>query len=148
MAQTFETEIERLLYETLTGDDALATLLGADEMDPRVYLSWRTKECPLISDSKPGYVMIRLDSADQPQRVGGTVDDWRERYLVSLFSLPEKRELRREVVDRFRTLFHRQSFVTESFLVYDTVEIAREERATDDRIVELMYTLSIRFLPR
>ena len=148
MALTFETEIERLLYEILTGDDELTSLLGAGGTDPRIYLPWRAEDRPRISDSEPGYVVIRFDSASQPHRLSETVDDRRERYYLSLFSMPEAGELRGGVVMRFRALFHRRSFVTESFLVYETVEIGREERATDDRLVEHMYILSIGFLPR
>ena len=148
MAQAFETDIERLLYETLTGDDALVTLLGGEGPDPRIYLSWRAQDRPLISGARPGYVVIRFDEAARPQSVGGIVDERRERYLLSLFSLPEAGEFRGNVLVRFRELFHRKRCVTESCLVFDVGEIAREERLTDDRLMELRYLLSCGFLPR
>jgi|GEM_PF-2495859 len=148
MAREFETEIEGLLYETLAEDEALATFLGGDETDSRIYLSWRAESLPRISDEKQGYVVIRFDEATQPRSVGGAVDDRRERYLLSLFSRPETGEFRGEVVARFRELLHRKGFVTESFLVYDVCEASREEHMTDDRLMELRYILSVGFLPR
>ena len=148
MAQEFGTEIEKLLYETLIGDGVLATLLGGDGVDPRIYLSWRAESRPRISDSLQGYVVIRFDSAEEPSALSETVDDRRERYLLSIFSLPEAREFRGEVMMRFRELFHRKSFVTESFLVYDVGEIAGEEHMMDNRLMELRYILSCGFLPR
>jgi len=148
MTQTLGTEIETLLYETLTGDVALIALLGGDGMDPRIYPSWRAQERPRISVLQPGYVVIRFDEAAQPQCVGGAVDERRERYRLSLFSLPEAGELRGDVMMRFRELFHRKSFVTESYLVFDVVEITREERPTEDRLMEFMYLISCGFLPR
>lgn len=148
MTQTFGTEIETLLYETLTGDVALIALLGGDGMDPRIYPSWMAQERPRISDSQPGYVVMRFDEAAQPQRVGGAVDERWERYRLSLFSLPETGELRGDVMLRFRELFHRKGFVTESYLVFDVGEVTREERLTDDRLIELAYLISCGFLPR
>jgi hypothetical protein len=148
MAREFETEIEELLYETLAEDAALAMLLGGDETDSRIYLSWRAEGRPRISDAEPGYVVIRFDEAARPQGMGGAVEDRRERYLLSLFSRPEARELRGDVTARFRALFHRKSFITAGFFVYDMSEAAREQKMADDRLMELRYILSVGFLPR
>lgn len=148
MTQTFGTEIETLLYETLTDDSVLIALLGGDGMDPRIYPSWRTVDRPWISDARPGYVVMRFDEAAEPQRVGGVVDERRERYRLSLFSLPEAGELQGDVMMRFRDLLHRKSFVTEHYLVFDVGEVTREERPTDDGLMELRYLISCGFLPR
>ena len=122
MARTFETEIEKLLYERLAGDDALETLLGGDETDPRIYLSWRAEKHPRISASQPGYVVIVFDSAAEPTRLSESVDERQERYLISLFSLPEAGEFHGAVIMRFQELFHRKSFMTQSFFVFDVSE--------------------------
>jgi hypothetical protein len=141
----FESEIQELIYNTLTADSTLGDYLGADGSDKRIYLAWPEGEIT-VDEEKPAYVVIETMPAEAPLRIGSGVDDWAQRYCLHVFAEPEERELRKDIEERFRLLLHRKKFVTESYIIYDVFEDGKEDVMEDSGFLDHKYFAMFKFL--
>jgi hypothetical protein len=144
----FESEIQELIYGMLTEDALLSTCLGGDAIDKRIGLSFRDSETQKISASKAAFIVIETMPAPAPVRLGSGIDDRTERYCLHIFSRPEGRDLRAFIEGRLRELFHKKSFLTAQFIVYDVHEGERNGVITEAGLFDYRYTISFQFLPK
>lgn len=147
MAQ-FESEIQELIYETLTSDTALKGYLGADGSDPRVYLPWQDSDTAKVGELRPAYIVLETMPASPPVILGSGIDDWTQRYCLHTFTRPEERELQGNIQERHRADFHRKKFITESYIIYQTSEDGKEGELTDGGLLDNQYFISFQFLSR
>jgi len=75
----FESEIQELVYEILTGDAILSTYLGGDVIGERIGLSLSNTEAQKISVAKPAYIVVETMSAPAPIYLGKGIHEWTER---------------------------------------------------------------------
>ena len=71
----FESEIQELIYETISNDAVLIGYLGGDGSDSRIYLSLGDSETEKLSDSQPAFVVIETMPAPAPVRLGNGIDN-------------------------------------------------------------------------
>lgn len=141
----FESEIQELIYDTLTTDSTLRDLLGADGSDKRIYLAWPEGEIT-VDELKPAYIVIETMPAEAPIRIGSNVDDWAQRYCLHIFAEPEERELRGDIEERLRFDLHRKKFVTESYIIYDVFENGKEDVLEEGGLLDHRYFTMFKFL--
>jgi len=144
----FESEIQELVYEILTGDAILSTYLGGDVIGERIGLSLSNTEAQKISVAKPAYIVVETMSAPAPVYLRNGIDQWTERYCQHVFTKPENRDLRAAIEGRLRELLHRKSFTTDRFIVYDVSEYGREGVMTETGLFDYRFVVSLQFLPK
>jgi len=144
----FEGEIQELIFTTLIGDAILQGFLGGEESDKRIYLAFQQQEAAKVSDVRPAHIVIETMPAPAPLRLGSGIDSWTERYCLHVFTRPEDRYTRMAVEDWFRAFFHRKTFETKSYLVFQSSEDGREGGITDGGLFDQKYFISFQFMSK
>lgn len=113
MSLTYETELQKYVYEALRADSALQALIGGGSPDKRVYLAWGRQEPVKVVSGKSA---IYVEVFDRPQAfIHGNSTLYMERICLRVFTLLEERGLRDAIVKRLRELFDDMSFETTSY---------------------------------
>lgn len=144
----YDSEIQQLLYEQLTGSSTLDTLFGAD----KIYLEWNSADLVKVTSTVKGFIVIETLEEDAP--VGEKLEVTM-RAILHLYTAQTDRATRKSAVSAIKTLFQssqggggpEKNLTTTTYLVW--TKMGGIGSAYEDRgLLVVPVYLDIRYLPK
>ena len=130
---SYDSEIQKFLYDTITGDVTLMAQIDAVRLENDV------RDAPKFSSTIDAYIVIECLPRRGPT---GFKNEFTQRALIHIYLKPEDRERLDAVLNRLSVLFHSftaggpqsKDWATDSYIVFtkdggvDEVPVVRDKR--------------------